>query len=117
VVEPMVRPLVDSIAATGGVSPIVLWGNVWSGLVGSLAPLRSGRPDLATPAAAILADLLRIEATSPIPDRHPGTFDPRHGYRRTTCCLLYRLPADPSGAGPALCGDCVLRPPRPSTMR
>jgi ferric iron reductase protein FhuF len=103
VVRPVVAPLVIAISQAAPMSAVPLWGNVWSGLVGGLGPIHASSPDHAARAVAIVDAILDREARRhPTGRRHPGHFTPSGRFRRTTCCLLYRLPAA------MVCGDCVL---------
>jgi hypothetical protein len=104
VVEQLIGPLVSAVVAAVPMSEAVLWGNVWSGLVGGLAPIAAARPELVDSARTIVTAVLA--ANHP---RYPGTFVGTQGYRRATCCLLYRVP------GGGVCGDCVLAGRRTST--
>lgn len=99
VLDELVAPLTAAIAARVRLSDRVLWGNVASAVNSAAAQLAARRPDLA-PAAWQAADrlfcspLLRAERQPPGP-----------AFRRSSCCLFYRLaPAAPA----AVCGDCVL---------
>jgi hypothetical protein len=104
VVEPLLRPLVDAVGDAVSLSRAVLWGNVWSGLAGGLAPIGAARRDLLPRARGIVSAILEVEGSlDDSRERHVGGFVATGRYMRTTCCLLYRLP--PNG----LCGDCVLR--------
>jgi hypothetical protein len=103
VIDRLLQPLVDGVERVASVSPLVLWGDVWSGLVGGLAPIARARRDLAGRASLLVAAVLAEEVARHGQSRQPGEFGSAGGYRRTTCCLLYRLP------GGGLCGDCVLR--------
>ena len=110
-----VRALVEA-SRPFGVSEQVLWGNVASvvsgavALVGAAAPTVTGdaAPELVGRVEALTARLL---AQPPLQGRHQGSGP---GFRRLSCCLVYRL-ADSSGP---VCGDCVLdRAPTPATKR
>jgi hypothetical protein len=81
------------------VSPRVLWGNVASAVNGAATMIAAARPDLAAPAASAAAALLARPALAGTYQGRPGA-----GFRRRSCCLIYRL----SPARPAYCGDCVL---------
>jgi FhuF 2Fe-2S C-terminal domain len=94
--------LVPFASAIGQLVPIshrVLWGNVASG-VNTAARLVAGqRPDLAADAWLAAGRLFaRPELRG---ERKP----PGPAFRRSSCCLFYRL--EPEGLA-ALCGDCVL---------
>lgn len=94
--EPVVQPLVE---AFGSVSPIVLWGNVASALVGAAGMIvRSGTTFMLDPIQISRAALTRG------PLAGTGSFDVADRFfRRASCCLFYRIP------GGGTCGDCVLR--------
>jgi hypothetical protein len=98
--DELLVPLASAIGRLVPVSGRVLWGNVASG-VNTAARLVAGqRPDLAGAAwQAAGALFARPELGG---ERNP----PGPVFRRSSCCLFYRLaPVGP----PALCGDCVLR--------
>jgi hypothetical protein len=94
-------PMAQLVSAVGALSPLVAWGNVGSALNGAAIVIGQQRPELADRAyrltAAVLA-LPPLDMTDPVPG-------PR--FRRTSCCLLYRI-----AGRSAVCADCVL-PPRP----
>jgi hypothetical protein len=76
----------------------LLSGNIASALVGASRALLSARPDLRQPIIGITDSLLntgRLAETGVITGGDLG-------FRRTSCCLFYRLP----NAGK--CGDCPL---------
>ncbi|MDQ1744369.1 MAG: hypothetical protein QOE23_2708 [Pseudonocardiales bacterium] len=90
------------------VSPQVLWGNVASVVHGVPGLLGAGAPDLRSRADALVTGLLNRP-----PLRGTSQGPPGAGFRRRSCCLVYRLaPAEPGRAGAAagVCGDCVLEP-------
>lgn len=93
-----VRALVEA-ARTFGVSEQVLWGNVTSVVHGAVALIGTAAPDVRGRAEAIVAGLL---------NRPPlwGTYQDsaQAGFRRRSCCLVYRLAGPPT----PVCGDCVL---------
>lgn len=74
------------------------WGNVASAANGAAMMLARHRADLADAAHraadAILADA-RVEG---------GALRSGEGFRRRSCCLIYRLTGGPA----SICGDCVL---------
>jgi hypothetical protein len=96
-----VRALVDAAAALS-VSPKVLWGNVASAVNGAATVLAGGRPDLAAETRAAAGLLL---AHPELRGAHATDAAAGTGFRRRSCCLIYR--AAPGRVG-ALCGDCVL---------
>lgn len=97
--EELLAPLTAAIARLVPVSGRVLWGNVASAVNAAAAQVAGQRPDLARDAwqaaRALFGDRwLRTERNPPGP-----------AFRRSSCCLFYRLaPGNPS----AVCGDCVL---------
>jgi hypothetical protein len=121
--DELVAPVTAAIALLAPVSGRVLWGNVASAVNAAAAGVARQRPDLAAAAWQAAGQLFgnrRLEA-----ERHP----PGPAFRRSSCCLFYRLalsdqeapsypqaPARPrSPARPrvqvdpsAVCGDCVL---------
>jgi ferric iron reductase protein FhuF len=82
------------------VSARILWGNAASAVHGAATVLAANRPDRAAPARQLAALLL---ARPPL--RGTGTWTADGGFRRRSCCLIYRAAAAPE----AICGDCVLR--------
>lgn len=97
-------PLAELAAAHGrfGVSPHILLGNTASALNGAAAMIAAARPELAARARAFTAAVLDREPLRAQADRAAGG-----GFRRRSCCLIYRAAPDRRGA---LCGDCALRP-------
>jgi len=96
----VISPLTAQISRVVSISPRVLWGNVASAVNGSAAQVASQRPDLSGPAwaaAASLFDGLQLGR-----ERHP----PGPAFRRSSCCLIYKIAADRSQG---ICSDCVLR--------
>jgi len=89
----------DAIAAMS-VSPTVLRGNVASAVHGAATVIGTARPGLAGRAADLSAALLG----SP-PLAGAGTIT-AGGFRRSSCCLIYRAAEPPARA---YCADCVLR--------
>jgi FhuF 2Fe-2S C-terminal domain len=72
-------------------------GNSASAMAGAIGVLVRARPDLARPAVQLGRTLLQTEGL-----RGGGAFSAGLTFRRTSCCLYYRVP------GGALCGDCCL---------
>ncbi len=97
--EETVAPVTAAIARLVPVSGRVLWGNVASAVNAAAAQVARQRPDLAgdawrTAGRLLGSPLLRTEP-------HP----PGPAFRRSSCCLFYRLaPGNPA----AICGDCLL---------
>jgi hypothetical protein len=94
-----VAPVTAAVARLVPVSGRVLWGNVASAVNAAAAQVARHRPDLAGDAWRAAGRLLGRPWLRDEP--HP----PGPAFRRSSCCLFYRLaPANPS----AVCGDCVL---------
>lgn len=104
-VEAPVEPLRDSVITQltrrirelYGVSRQVLWGNVGSAANSTITLLHAARPDLVDAASAAADELLSD------PRVDGGSWRAGPGFRRASCCLIYR-------ATDSLCGDCVLHP-------
>lgn len=94
-----VEALTVRAAGRFGVSEQVLWGNVGSAANSAAGMIREAQPDLAD-AARIAADAILAD-----PRIDAGRQRASPDYRRTSCCLIYRVSGDRS----AVCGDCVLR--------
>jgi len=102
VLDDVIAPLT---AATAGLVPIsarVLWGNVASAVNGAAAQVAERQPDLAGPVWAAAAELFASPWLSH--ETHP----PGPGFRRASCCLIYKIAADRARAR-GVCADCVLR--------
>jgi hypothetical protein len=98
--DEVLAPVTTAVALLVPVSSRVLWGNVASAANSAAGQLARQRSDLASQAWRAAACLLgRPQLRG---ERHlPGP-----GFRRSSCCLFYRL--EP-GASAAICGDCVLQ--------
>jgi hypothetical protein len=91
--------LTTAIGDRFGVARTVLWGNVASAINGAAVMFGKDRPDQAESARTVATRLVAHPALAG-EDGRPGD-----GFRRRSCCLIYRL----SSAGrAAVCGDCVL---------
>ncbi len=103
VLDQHLEPLVTAIKDTVRISAKLLWGDASSALVGTVKVLLTALPDAQAQAQALRDQLLRDKRLA-----GTGQFEPSAGFRRTTCCLFYRVPNG------GLCGDCVLvdRTPR-----
>lgn len=98
VIGPLVAPLLDAARSIARLAPALLWSNVASALVGAAAVVTAARPESAGRVREV-TDLLL--ALPPLAGR--GSFEPAtRRFRRSACCLYYRLP------GGGLCGDCPL---------
>lgn len=97
-------PLVELAAlhVPFGLSPHIALGNTASALNGAAGMIAAARPDRAAATAAFAAEVLAREPLRPQAGRTATG-----GFRRRSCCLIYRAAPDRRGA---LCGDCALNP-------
>jgi hypothetical protein len=95
---PAVEAITNTIAGRYRVSEHVLWGNIGSAANSAAQLLSTTRPDLIIRAHAA--------ADSVLQDAHvdQGVLRAGPGFRRRSCCLIYRIANDRS----TICGDCVL---------
>lgn len=103
VLEPVAAAL-RAAGARGRVAPGLLRGNTASALAGAARSLGADRPGVRGPAR----EVVRLLTSAP-PLAGTGSYAGRDGggavFRRTTCCLYYRVP------GSGYCGDCALTAP------
>jgi FhuF 2Fe-2S C-terminal domain/Ferric iron reductase FhuF-like transporter len=99
VVDGHLGPMVARIRSLVPVSQRLLWGNAASSLAGALAALAATG---LVPAAECRDAGERLLGSLPLRGLGGFTQADRLNFRRTTCCLYYRV------SGGALCGDCVL---------
>jgi hypothetical protein len=95
----LLEPVTSTVAELVPLSFRVLWGNVASAVNSAILQIAAKRPAAADDAwhlaeIVLSAPQLRSERNAPGP-----------GFRRSSCCLIYRLSAGP---GRGTCGDCVL---------
>jgi FhuF 2Fe-2S C-terminal domain len=101
-VSELIGPVTSVVAKLVPVSTRVLWGNVASAVNSACMQIAETRP-AATDAVQHLAEFvfrapqLRTEQSQPGP-----------GFRRSSCCLIYRLAAEWANG---TCADCVLVDP------
>jgi hypothetical protein len=98
-VSEVLEPVTSTVAELVPLSFRVLWGNVASAVNSAILQIAAKRPAAADDAwhlaeIVLSAPQLRSERNAPGP-----------GFRRSSCCLIYRLSAGP---GRGTCGDCVL---------
>lgn len=106
VVQQHLEPLAAGLRVK--LAPALLAGNVASALVGASRALLTARPDLRGPTVAITNALLDTGMLAGSGE----VSGPQLGFRRRSCCLLYRAPKM------SVCGDCVFRrAPRSSRNR
>lgn len=92
-----------ALGRVGGIAPGLLRGNTAAALAGAARSLGSARPEHRQSAEQVVRALLSAPCL-----KGTGTYigtdeQGRASFRRTTCCLYYRLPEG------GLCGDCALR--------
>jgi hypothetical protein len=95
-----IRELTEAVAGRVSVSPRVLWGNVASAVNSACTVIGAQRPALGTRAATLAGELLE---RPPLDGTATGS---GAGFRRRSCCLIYRLAP---GSATSVCGDCILR--------
>jgi len=100
-VDEVLAPVTEAVSGLVPVSPRVLWGNVASAVNGAAGMVAAQRADLGQQAWAVAAAFFRSPKLGR-EHRPPGP-----SFRRSSCCLIYRLA--PSAGPRAVCGDCVLR--------
>lgn len=99
-VPPAVEELTTLVLDTTGLSPRIAWGNLASGTNSAAGIIGATRPDLHA-ATAAAADALLAD-----PRLDGGALRVGPGFRRRSCCQIYRIAGDRAAA----CGDCVLTP-------
>jgi len=97
--DELLAPVTAAVTRLVPVSGRVLWGNVASAVNAAAAQVATRRPDLARDAWRAAGRLFRSPRLRGEP--HP----PGPAFRRSSCCLYYRLAP---GNESAVCGDCVL---------
>jgi ferric iron reductase protein FhuF len=103
VVELVLTGVEAALAGAGRISPGLLRGNTAAALAGAARALGAARPERRPEAEDVVRLMLERPSLSGT-GHYTGT--DRSGlavFRRTTCCLYYRLPDG------GLCGDCALR--------
>jgi hypothetical protein len=97
--DEVISPLTTATSTLIAVSDRVLWGNVASAINSAAAQITTELPELAPAVQAAAASLFGHSRLSR--ERHP----PGPAFRRTSCCLLYKLTPGPPRP---VCGDCIL---------
>jgi FhuF-like iron-sulfur protein len=105
VLDGPVRDLLKATMPWSG-SRHVLWGNIASAVNGAASMMATCQPAWAQGSRTIAALLLDQP-----PLRGTSIVLADGGFRRRSCCLIYRAAPDAAGA---LCGDCVLSRDPPS---
>jgi hypothetical protein len=100
----VIVPVTEATSRAAAVSGHVLRGNVASGINAAAGQVARARPGLADQAWTCARALFASQWLSR--ERQP----PGVAFRRSSCCLFYRLAPDAQSARSAICGDCVLGP-------
>ncbi|MFE4518546.1 (2Fe-2S)-binding protein [Kitasatospora sp. NPDC056783] len=95
------EPLAAAVRAAAPLSSRLLLGNAASALAGTLRVLDAHAPGAARALAAELLDRPPLAGSGTLRTGPRGT-----AFRRTSCCLYYRV-----GPGAGLCGDCCFSTP------
>jgi len=98
-VSELIEPVTSTVAEVVPMSFRVLWGNVASAVNSACLRIATKRP-----AAADCAQLLS-EIVFAAPQLRTERSPSGPGFRRSSCCLIYRISAE---RGKGICGDCVL---------
>jgi hypothetical protein len=98
-VSDVLEPVTSTIAEFVPLSFRVLWGNVASAVNSAILQIAAKRP-AAADEAWHLAEIVFSDPQLRSERNAPGL-----GFRRSSCCLIYRLSTEP---GRGTCGDCVL---------
>jgi hypothetical protein len=98
-VSDVIAPVTATVAGQVPVSTRVLWGNVASAVSSASTQIAAAQP-AAAGAARQLADLVFSSPQLQTERSQPGP-----GFRRSSCCLIYRLSAV---RAEGTCTDCVL---------
>jgi hypothetical protein len=97
--DEVIAPITAATSALVPISDRVLWGNVASAINGAASQVAAQLPALSRAALAAAASLAGHPRLAR--ERQP----PGPAFRRSSCCLLYRLtPGQPQ----AVCADCIL---------
>lgn len=105
VLDGPVRDLVEATRSLS-VSRQVLWGNVASAVNGAASMIATSQPAWAD-RSRVIASLLLDQP----PLRGTSITSAGGGFRRRSCCLIYRAAPNADGT---VCGDCVLSSNPPS---
>jgi hypothetical protein len=97
--DEVITPLTTATSKVIAISERVLWGNVASGINSATTQMTTHLPELA-PAAQTAAAMLAAHPRLSHEHRLPGP-----AFRRTSCCLIYKLTPGPARS---VCGDCIL---------
>ncbi|GAB2487204.1 (2Fe-2S)-binding protein [Nocardiopsis aegyptia] len=103
VVTGVAARVAEALTAAGRVAPGLLRGNTAAALAGAVRALGADRPGVRAAAESVARDLLARPALAGTGAYRGVDAEGLAVFRRTTCCLYYRLP------GGGLCGDCALR--------
>jgi hypothetical protein len=96
VVDRHLAPLIAAIRTAAHVAEGLLWGNAASALMGSLTMIGRSRPAGGDSCRALVMELMTMPGLTGTGEIGPA------GFRRRSCCLIYRVPQG------GMCGDCAL---------
>jgi hypothetical protein len=98
-VSEVIGPVTSVVAELVPMSTRVLWGNVASAVNSASTQLAKNQPAAADMAQHLAQVIFRT------PQLRTERNQPGPGFRRSSCCLFYRLSAERANG---TCGDCVL---------
>jgi FhuF 2Fe-2S C-terminal domain len=94
----VIESITTATAMGYGVPSQTVWGNIASAINSTAQMIARSRPD-SGPRAREVADVILAD-----PRIEGGCLQSGPSFRRTSCCLIYRL----NNATSPVCGDCVL---------
>jgi hypothetical protein len=95
----VIGPVTSVVADLVSLSTRVLWGNVASAVNSATVQVAAKRPAAADAAQRVAEIMFHT------PELRTERNQPGPGFRRSSCCLIYRLSAE---RAKGTCGDCVL---------
>jgi len=95
----VIEPLTSVVATLVPISTRVLWGNVASAVNSASMQIAARQPEAADPAQRLAEMVFRT------PQLRTERNQPGPGFRRSSCCLYYRLSPE---RAKGICDDCVL---------
>jgi hypothetical protein len=99
----LITPITSAVTGVIPVPARVLWGNVASAVNGAAVQISAPRPGADHAVWRIASEVFGHPALS------QETGPPGRGFRRSSCCLIYRIAP---GRAQGVCGDCILSRPR-----
>jgi hypothetical protein len=104
-VSDLIEPVTSHVAELVPLSTRVLWGNVASAIDSASKQIAAKQPAAADDAQHL------AEIIFSAPQLRTERYQPGPGFRRSSCCLIYRLSAERANG---ICADCVLSGSRAS---